>query len=280
MSRNVILVYVALVTSYCLPEVSAQTVHPIMQKGFLSPLNSMSRDGAHLRKDSQNYFPFSERFGARFEFALDSFNRVNLSILPGSISEIDYSKTWKSLILIPEVLRQVEATDKQSREVIDFLPAFRKFAEKFKQDTKINDPDRPEFQKMVASFEKDYLDYLEQTLLPHQKQFLKQVAIQFDWDQFGVLANLIQGRVGKDLEVTNGQKKALLKKAPEIKKMVEEELAKLKAKVERELLAELTAEQRAQLKKMKGDPIAELNIPDFNRIKVQLDYRPSAKRLK
>lgn len=94
---------------------------------------------------------------------------------------------------------------------------------------------------------------MEEVLLPHQIERLKQVALQKHMQNAGTASALISEQVAEALGIDEQQKERLQKRAEEIKADMEKKMAKLREDAKNDLLMELTPTQREQLKEMVGD---------------------------
>lgn len=91
-------------------------------------------------------------------------------------------------------------------------------------------------------------------LLPHQRQRLSQLEVQFRMRGGGGLGALGSREIGEKLGVTEEQRGILRDKAQELGQEFSKKVAELRRELQDKLLAELNPEQRAKFQEMVGDP--------------------------
>jgi len=116
--------------------------------------------------------------------------------------------------------------------------------------------DRPDRDTIRTKFQ-DIQKKADEILLPHQKDRLKQIEVQSRL-RFGNSSDA----VADALKLTDDQKEALKKKEQEISGDMQKELTKVREKYRDKLLETLTPEQRAEWKKLVGNPV-EFSAPQF-----------------
>ena len=109
---------------------------------------------------------------------------------------------------------------------------------------------------------------IEGLLLPQQQERLKQVGLQMRLKNRGT-ASTLTGQLAKELNLTGDQVKRIKKRQDELKKELEEKIAKLKEESRKSLLEELTNEQRKKYDAMIGDRF-EPPKADQRRMRMQL----------
>ena len=93
---------------------------------------------------------------------------------------------------------------------------------------------------------------MEQMLLPHQLERLKQVALQKHMEVAGT-AGALGGKIAEELGITEEQKGQLKEKEKEVQQDMAEKMAKLREEAHQELLEVLTPPQREKLKQLIGE---------------------------
>ena len=104
---------------------------------------------------------------------------------------------------------------------------------------------------------------IENLLLPHQQDRLRQVALQMQIQSMGT-ARALSNKLAKELGITAEQKDRLKKRQEELQQKMEQEIAKMRKDAKKDLLQELTPEQREKLKKLTGAEF-EMKSEDFQR---------------
>lgn len=106
---------------------------------------------------------------------------------------------------------------------------------------------RAKTEKVTADAQKE----IDAVLLPHQRERLKQLAVQSQM-RFGADRALTNGTLAEELGITEEQKEKLAAKQQEIQAGLQEKIAKLQEEARDELFSVLTSEQQAKLKAMIG----------------------------
>ncbi len=89
--------------------------------------------------------------------------------------------------------------------------------------------------------------------LVHQLDRLKQISFQRNEKNQGISSVLLSKAIAEQLGIDDEQKDRLKKRAEELKKQFDDKVAALKADMRKELLQELTPEQREKIDEMTGD---------------------------
>jgi Spy/CpxP family protein refolding chaperone len=117
---------------------------------------------------------------------------------------------------------------------------------------------REKSQKVVASAQSE----LDQILLPHQKERLKQIVVQSQLRRQDTSDALSSGALAEQLGITDEQKEKLRAKQEEVQASIREKFEKIRQEAQNELFSVLTPEQQAKLKAMIGNPIT-FSPPQF-----------------
>jgi hypothetical protein len=107
--------------------------------------------------------------------------------------------------------------------------------------------------ELVQKLREQQKTQMQELLLPHQIDRLKQVALQKQMDRSGAAGALTSSEVAEQLGITDEQKERLKKREKEIKEELAKKVVQLREEARQELLQELTAKQREQLKQMTGE---------------------------
>ena len=112
---------------------------------------------------------------------------------------------------------------------------------------------REKMREKMEGFQKE----VNEVLLPHQRDRLKQIGVQSRL-RFGSTSNAI----GDALKLTDEDKKKLADKDKELSAEMNKEVAKIREKYREKLLDVLSPEQKAEWKKLMGNPV-EFAPPQF-----------------
>jgi Spy/CpxP family protein refolding chaperone len=119
-------------------------------------------------------------------------------------------------------------------------------------------PIREKMQKVTENAQKE----IDQVLLPHQRERLKQIVVQSNIRRQGTSGALTSGALADELKITPEQVEALRAKQQEVQEEMRKEIEQLQAEAREKVLSVLTAEQRAKLNSLMGNPI-EFAPPQF-----------------
>ena len=149
------------------------------------------------------------------------------------------------LDLQEEQIKKIAEIRKQAQE---------KQREVYKGLNEIDARKRGEFIREMQLVNREFVEKeIEKVLLPHQVKRMTEIQTQMSLKSQGTWA-LRQGKLAEALGITKEQQAELQKKAMEAQRKIQEETAKLKAKLEAEILEEvLSKDQRAKLNDLQGD---------------------------
>ena len=154
------------------------------------------------------------------------------------------------------ISKRLELADYQvddlRRAKYDFHREMGKLAKEMKGKT------QGERQKLVRTKFEGMQQKVEEILLPHQLDRLKQVAYQsmaLNSDGSLNLGNLVANKViQRELGIDSSTIKEIRKRVGEERKRLEEEIAKLKAESQQRILSTLSSSQKRKMEKLIGDP--------------------------
>ena len=106
---------------------------------------------------------------------------------------------------------------------------------------------------LIAKIKEKQKDQLENLLLPHQLERLKQVALQTHMKQAGTAGAIATDQIANALGISSEQIENLKSRSKEINKKLQEDIEALKSKAQKELLSELTTDQQEKLQELTGD---------------------------
>ncbi len=148
-----------------------------------------------------------------------------------------------------EAVRELSRTSNERRReaFTGFAAQFRNREASEEERRALQDKVREAMQKLNEGTEAG-LDFL----LPHQRQRLSQLEIQFRMRGGG--GALGSREVSEGLALTKEQREQLRNKSRELGQDFAKKVAELRRQMQEQLLAELNPEQRAKFKEMVGDP--------------------------
>jgi len=127
--------------------------------------------------------------------------------------------------------------------------------------------------KEIAEMKKAGREEMQNVLMPHQLDRLKQVALQLQMQKQGAALAILNGKVAEELGIDEDQKQRIMDKEKELKEEMKERMEKLTEEMKEKLLGELSAEQRSKLKELSGDKIDYKPMSINDRIRKRLEGR-------
>jgi len=176
----------------------------------------------------------------------------------------------------PKMARELELLDEQKESIRELLKEFGQLHGKTREDFKdrweaAGDPEREVLKKeYYAQIEEGRLEIVKEmkgNLLPHQIDRLEQLSAQrmMTEGKGRESAGLLSDQMVDYLDISTAQKKRIEDKTEDLKKEVGEKIRKLLEEAKQELLAELSAGQKAKYEKLLGEPIADEKDEDKDR---------------
>ena len=174
------------------------------------------------------------------------------------------------------VQREIELVDEQMDQIREINSEFGKKIQEEISGMRLGnmDPDRGRnLSELIQRLNDEKRSRMQEVLLPHQFDRLRQIALQTQMKRSGEAATLGSDKVAEELGITPEQQEKIKARADELKKEMEQKIAQLKEEMRDELLDELTRDQREKLEEMMGDSF-ELQTPSFrDRIQRMQDRR-------
>lgn len=203
-------------------------------------------------------------------FLADSFDTsfgLGLGANANQFSMLNNANVQQDLQLVDEQLEQIQQINEE-------------FGQKIKEQMDLMKDENGNFNFQVGSDFRDLMrdlrqqqqDQISAILLPNQQKRLQQVARQMRMKQLGTEKSLT-GKLAEELGISAEQKKRIRNKSQELTRRLEEQIAELRAKAKKELLNELTAEQRDKLTELIGDEFIEKRDENQRRFRM---IRPGA----
>lgn len=156
------------------------------------------------------------------------------------------------LIGNPSVQVDLELVDDQLKQVEQLrLQMVRESKQLFSETQGVQDYDQ--FAKSIGVVKRKYVERLENVLLPLQIERMKQIALQIHLKRSGMANAITSSVVAEVLGLSDQQVVKLKEKSLLLKDQLAADIQKLKAKRDRTLLNELTAQQRTKLIELQGD---------------------------
>ncbi len=94
---------------------------------------------------------------------------------------------------------------------------------------------------------------VEKVLLPHQRRRLEEISLRMKMKQRGTTGSLVDTELAEKLDITDGQKERIRRRAAEVQKELEEKIARLREEAREEILDELSPDQQRKLKDLLGE---------------------------
>jgi len=164
----------------------------------------------------------------------------------------------KELELLDDQIQQSAELAEQSRNNNTVREAFGQLRDLPEEER------RTRIQEIIAKQREDQQAGIDKILLPHQSERLSQIEYQVSSRRGGGVG--IGGRLADELEITEEQQTALREAAEKVMEELRVEQAKLQAQAQEKILSVLTAAQRAEYKKLVGEPFAYVpDPPQFGR---------------
>jgi len=176
----------------------------------------------------------------------------------GSNSLAENKQSVFDLMCIPSVTKDLEILDEQLEKVHAMQAEFgQQIAEQMKglRDGSISGE---EYTQLLLTREAIRAKRMSEILLPHQLERLKQIDFQLKTKSIGSFSgNNLDKSMAEKLGLNKEQLKAFKEKAAEINKRLIEDFKRMKTEAKEELLAVLTAEQRAKFSELSGSKYEE-----------------------
>jgi len=182
---------------------------------------------------------------------------------------IRYRRSVPAILTMGKYADDLDVTEAQRDEVRTVVENYVSQRNQAGIDNPMND----DYQKVHAVIKEKYRDFHSQIFLKHQFARAEQIALQFNIDQFGLLAMLTYSEWSAKLEISDDQKDELKKSAQVLKAEMAQELIELQEKYDCKLLQVLTREQQMKAQKKLGVPIEGM-VPDLMGSLYKLDFQP------
>jgi len=158
----------------------------------------------------------------------------------------------KELELLEDQTDQLQDIGEEARNVM--REAFSGMREKFRDlSREERDEMMTEIREKIQEDMKAVEEKVSDILVPHQLERLDQLMLQGQMRRGGTAAALKSESLREKLGLTEEEAEALQAKEEEVKKELEEDIKKLRAKAQDKILSVLPAEKQEKIKKMIGD---------------------------
>lgn len=115
----------------------------------------------------------------------------------------------------------------------------------------------------VKVFTTQASELLEELLLPEQNQRVRNAIFRLEAKRIGLGEALVYGRLSDAVGIYENQKDRLTRRAEQIERRVQEQIAAIELAAERELLNELAPEQRVLAESSLGEQFEHKDIPSI-----------------
>lgn len=161
------------------------------------------------------------------------------------------------MLMRDDVRKELEIVDDQVEKLQALSSSMRdQMREMFSGFRDLSDDERrAKFQEVRGKMEQQrekLQGQINEILLPHQRDRLKQVALQMQMRYRGT-SGVLSDRLAEELDITDEQKEQLRAKAEEVRKELDEKIQKARTEAREALFEVLTPDQRAKLKDLLGD---------------------------
>lgn len=160
---------------------------------------------------------------------------------------------------LPQVEKELELADYQREQIKELRESINK--EMRTGYEKLRELPREErtkkYYEQMSELSDSVEKRLQEILLDHQRDRLKQISLQLSIRYRGVAASLEQSELSGALDISEKQKKELREKRQEMYKELQQEYQRIRKEAQQELLESiLTPKQLRELKKMMGKEMA------------------------
>lgn len=171
-----------------------------------------------------------------------------------------------SMLNNPSVQKDLELVDDQVQRIRDINAEFSKqISEQMKsfqgEGGALDLSRAKELGEMIRKLKEQQKSELDNILLPHQQERLKQVSLQMQMQAMGT-ARTLSSKLAEELGISEEQKQRLKQRQEELNKELQEKIKAWREQARKELMKELTPEQRKKLEDMLGASF-EMKSEDF-----------------
>lgn len=163
-----------------------------------------------------------------------------------SFSMLNNASVQKDLQLVDEQLEQIQDINK------DFSEQIREKLDEMRDDGGNFNIQGGGFASLISDLKEKQRQQIENILLPDQQDRLKQVARQMKMKNMGS-QRVITEMLSKELGISDEQKTRIKEKSQKLQSELESKIAELKANAKKDLLQELSQDQRQKLEDLLGD---------------------------
>jgi hypothetical protein len=157
------------------------------------------------------------------------------------------------LIHNQQVRENLELDKEQMAELDAIRTEYQERMQEHVKSMQGKNADPNEWGRVMKSLNEDRRLAMGAVLLPHQSKRLQQIATQMEMRNKGDANALIGESLAEALDIDDGQKERLKKRAEEIRQETEEQIARIKEEGRKKLLRELSSEQRRKLDELTGE---------------------------
>lgn len=166
-----------------------------------------------------------------------------------------------------------EALDLNKAQKIAIENAFKSEKEKIRELYSQKVP----FNEITGALRSDARSFYDEVLTPAQKLRMRQVVFRIEVSVIGLAAALTEGRLRDEVKVYENQVTRIQDRGKEIEARTKAEILAILKRSEKELLAELTPEQRAAAEKSLGDFFVYSNVKAMQELREELKANKDGK---
>ena len=204
----------------------------------------------------------SSEMGSPMVFATDFMSDAMPFAATGdSFSMLNNPSVQKDLQLVDEQLEQIQDINKEFGERIR-----EKLDEMRDENGNLNIQGGGGFSELISDLKSQQRQQIEDILLPNQQDRLKQVARQMKMKRMGS-QRAITELLAKELGISDDQRRKIEEKSKKLQSELEAQIATLKAKAKKDLLQELSQDQRKKLEDLLGDEFIVKDEDSKNRFR-------------
>ena len=172
---------------------------------------------------------------------------MGFDVAGSDFSLLNNESVQKDLNLVDGQLERIEEINK------DFSEQMREKMKEFRdEEGRFNIDGAKGFGELIADLKNRQQEEINSILLPNQQDRLKQVARQMKMQQMGSEKALTK-MLAEELGITSEQHQRIKDKSKQLRDDLNKKIAELKANAKKELMGELTKEQRSKLEELLGD---------------------------
>jgi len=169
----------------------------------------------------------------------------------------------------------MEALDLDKQQKIAMENAFKSEQEQVREMVSKKVP----FNEITGALRSNAKSIFDEVLTPAQNLRMRQIVFRIEVSVIGLAAALTEGRLGEEVKVYENQVTRIQERGKEIESRAKAEILAILKRSEKELLAELTPEQRVAAEKSLGDFFVYSNVKAMQELREELKSAKGAKAI-